>query len=322
MAELAVELFLHRDADAKAATELDDNDDDNNNILKAWLKHTREAAFYSGKGCEKTPSNSIGDSRNQNTGTGNSRKRTSIQLQCLMREYLGRDLIHGEPNRTVISMVGMGRVGKSTLIRKVVDEHITMGHFDCHAWINVSQSYKRFSSTTGSNALLELKDLSFDTARKCEGLPHAMVAIGGILFLVTRHVPLRSRCQLCEIGSAVDGSGLCETTGQSSLDSTVLVAFTGDSTQLFLYKGMQLHFSALRTLILQSLDGLQRLTTDRKRTARCQTSLHPQLKKLPSDICNMKCLNVLEASLVPKEYVRRMAANEYTKCPYLHDEHS
>ncbi|KAK8663813.1 hypothetical protein V6N13_083618 [Hibiscus sabdariffa] len=242
MAELAVELFLHRDADAKAATELDDNDDDNNNILKAWLKHTREAAFYSGKGCEKTPSNSIGDSRNQNTGTGNSRKRTSIQLQCLMR--------------------------------------------------------------------------------KCEGLPHAMVAIGGILFLVTRHVPLRSRCQLCEIGSAVDGSGLCETTGQSSLDSTVLVAFTGDSTQLFLYKGMQLHFSALRTLILQSLDGLQRLTTDRKRTARCQTSLHPQLKKLPSDICNMKCLNVLEASLVPKEYVRRMAANEYTKCPYLHDEHS
>ncbi|KAJ1441260.1 Virus X resistance protein-like, coiled-coil domain [Sesbania bispinosa] len=43
--------------------------------------------------------------------------------------------------RTVISVVGMGGQGKTTLVKKVFDNHKVIGHFHCHAWITVSQSY-------------------------------------------------------------------------------------------------------------------------------------------------------------------------------------
>ncbi|KAA3479388.1 disease resistance protein RPM1 [Gossypium australe] len=55
-----------------------------------------------------------------------------------LRKDLGRELIHGEYNRTVISVVGMEGVGRTTLAKKVADEQIATGHFDCHAWITVS----------------------------------------------------------------------------------------------------------------------------------------------------------------------------------------
>ena len=48
----------------------------------------------------------------------------------------------GNPKRTVISVVGMGGLGKTTLTKKVYDNWRVVGHFDCHAWITVSQSFK------------------------------------------------------------------------------------------------------------------------------------------------------------------------------------
>nr|XP_023871995.1 disease resistance protein RPM1-like [Quercus suber] len=50
-------------------------------------------------------------------------------------------LIKGHSYRTVVSVVGMGGLGKTTLVKKVYDHHMMREHFDCHAWISVSQSY-------------------------------------------------------------------------------------------------------------------------------------------------------------------------------------
>ncbi|KAF3967636.1 hypothetical protein CMV_008373 [Castanea mollissima] len=50
-------------------------------------------------------------------------------------------LVRGPPHRIVLSVVGMGGLGKTTLAKKVYDHQTVRGHFDCHAWISVSQSY-------------------------------------------------------------------------------------------------------------------------------------------------------------------------------------
>ncbi|TQD97411.1 hypothetical protein C1H46_016990 [Malus baccata] len=58
------------------------------------------------------------------------------------RDELTRLLVEGAPRREVISVVGMGGLGKTTLAKKVYDQKKVMAHFDCYAWITVSQSYR------------------------------------------------------------------------------------------------------------------------------------------------------------------------------------
>ncbi|KAM1368436.1 hypothetical protein PS1_001765 [Malus domestica] len=58
------------------------------------------------------------------------------------RDELTRLLIEGAPRREVISVVGMGGLGKTTLAKKVYDQPKVMAHFDCYAWITASQSYR------------------------------------------------------------------------------------------------------------------------------------------------------------------------------------
>uniref|UniRef100_A0A2N9HQQ0 Uncharacterized protein n=1 Tax=Fagus sylvatica TaxID=28930 RepID=A0A2N9HQQ0_FAGSY len=50
-------------------------------------------------------------------------------------------LVEGSSYRSVVSLVGMGGLGKTTLAKKVYDHQLVKGHFDCHAWISVSQSF-------------------------------------------------------------------------------------------------------------------------------------------------------------------------------------
>ena len=51
-------------------------------------------------------------------------------------------LVELPSNHTVISVVGIGGVGKTTLVKKVYDNEKVAVHFDCCAWTTVSQSYR------------------------------------------------------------------------------------------------------------------------------------------------------------------------------------
>ncbi|KAF8409791.1 hypothetical protein HHK36_005870 [Tetracentron sinense] len=51
-------------------------------------------------------------------------------------------LVEGVLRRVVIPVVGMGGLGKTTLVRKVYENPILKRWFECCAWITVSQSYK------------------------------------------------------------------------------------------------------------------------------------------------------------------------------------
>ncbi|KAL5547911.1 hypothetical protein UlMin_003142 [Ulmus minor] len=52
-----------------------------------------------------------------------------------------RKPVEGSSARSVISLVGQGGIGKTTLTKKVYDEEILKGHFELRAWVTVSQSY-------------------------------------------------------------------------------------------------------------------------------------------------------------------------------------
>ncbi|XP_028105458.1 putative disease resistance protein At1g50180 [Camellia sinensis] len=51
-------------------------------------------------------------------------------------------LVEGDSGLKAVSVVGMGGLGKTTLVKKVYDDATVKKHFDSHAWLTVSESFR------------------------------------------------------------------------------------------------------------------------------------------------------------------------------------
>ncbi|CAL5429413.1 unnamed protein product [Camellia sinensis] len=56
-------------------------------------------------------------------------------------QQLIEHLLENEPELKVISVVGMGGMGKTTLVRKIYEDSKVKRHFQTHVWITVSQTF-------------------------------------------------------------------------------------------------------------------------------------------------------------------------------------
>ncbi|TXG70951.1 hypothetical protein EZV62_005886 [Acer yangbiense] len=103
------------------------------------------------KSCETYGIKSIGEGTSSCTSRERLRQLRRSSPRGLDKDIIGMQkdvtqlvarLLKKENHLTVISLVGMGVIGKTTLAKKVFNHSDVRCHFDCLAWIYVSQEYR------------------------------------------------------------------------------------------------------------------------------------------------------------------------------------